>query len=290
LINYLSKIYKIYYTQSTIIAKYRILLKGNILMPKGIAGKTVIVTGAASGIGRTAAIAFAGEGAKVVVATDKNTMGAEETVGIIRKSGGDAIFLKCNVAVEQEVEELVSRAVEAFGRLDFAFNNAGVGPDGRRVPVLPVADLTEEIWDKTIDVNLKGAFFCMKHEIRQMLRQGQGGAIVNTASIGGLKFIPNFGAYAASKSGLIGLTKTAALEYADRGIRINVICPGPTDGTLLMENIRACNPEQGLEKGIPMGRIAKTEEIAKTALWLCSEDASFITGQALSVDGGITAG
>lgn len=259
-------------------------------MAEGIAGKTVIVTGAASGIGRTTAIAFADKGAKVVVATDKNTAGAEETVSIIRKTGGEAIYIKCNVAVEQEVEELISRTVDSFGRLDFAFNNAGVGPDGKRIPVLPLADLTEEIWDKTIDVNLKGAFFCMKHEIRQMLSQDHGGAIVNTASIGGLKFIPNFGAYAASKSGLIGLTKTAALEYADEGIRINVICPGPTDGTLLMENIRACNPEQGLEKGIPMGRIAKAEEIARSALWLCSNDASFITGQALCVDGGITAG
>jgi len=259
-------------------------------MARGIAGKTVIVTGGASGIGRTTAIAFAREGAKVVVTTDKNISGAEETVGIIRKAGGEGIFIKCNVAVEQEVEELVSRTVEAFGRLDFAFNNAGVGPDGKRVPVLPVVDLTEEIWDKTIDINLKGAFFCMKHEIRQMLRQGHGGSIVNTASIGGLKFIPNFGAYAASKAGLIGLTKTAALEYAEKGIRINVVCPGPTDGTLLLENIRSCNPEQGLEQGIPMGRIAKTEEIANTTLWLCSEDASFITGQAISVDGGITAG
>jgi NAD(P)-dependent dehydrogenase (short-subunit alcohol dehydrogenase family) len=194
------------------------------------------------------------------------------------------------VSAEHEVEELILKTVEAFGRLDFAFNNAGVGPDGRRVPVLPIVDLTEEIWDKTIDVNLKGTFFCMKHEIRQMIRQGHGGAIVNTASIGGLKFIPNFGAYAASKSGLIGLSKTAALEYAGKGIRINVVCPGPTDGTLLMENIRSSNPEQGLEKGIPMGRIAATEEIANTALWLCSDYASFITGQAISVDGGITAG
>jgi NAD(P)-dependent dehydrogenase (short-subunit alcohol dehydrogenase family) len=259
-------------------------------MAKGIAGKTVFVTGGASGIGKTTAIAFAKEGAKVAVATDKNISGAEETLRLIREAGGEGIFIKCNVAIEQEVEEAVSKTVEIFGRLDLAFNNAGVGPDGKRVPVLPLADLTEEIWDKTIDVNLKGAFFCMKHEVRQMIRQGQGGAIVNTASIGGLKFIPNFGAYAASKSGLIGLTKTAALEYAVNGIRINVICPGPTGGTLLMENISSCNPEQGLEKGIPMGRIAATEEIANAALWLCSDDASFITGQALSVDGGITAG
>jgi NAD(P)-dependent dehydrogenase (short-subunit alcohol dehydrogenase family) len=259
-------------------------------MASGISGKTALVTGGASGIGRTAAIAFAREGAKVAVATGSNISGGEETARFIREAGGEAIFIKCDVSVEHEVEAFISEIVKGFGRLDFAFNNAGVGPDGRRIPVLPVADLTEEIWDRTIDVNLKGAFFCMKHEIRQMISQGQGGSIVNTASIGGLKFIPNFGAYAASKSGLIGLAKTAALECAGKGIRINTVCPGPTGRTLLMENISAANPEQGLEKGIPMGRIATTEEIANTVLWLCSDNASFITGQAISVDGGITAG
>jgi NAD(P)-dependent dehydrogenase (short-subunit alcohol dehydrogenase family) len=259
-------------------------------MARDISGKTALVTGGASGIGRTTALAFAKEGAKVVVTTGNNISGAEETVRLIREAGGEAVFIKCNVSIEQEVEALISGAINAFGSLDFAFNNAGVGPDGKRVPILPITDLTEEIWDKTLDVNLKGAFFCMKHEIRQMIRQGRGGSIVNTASIGGLKFIPNFGAYAASKSGLIGLTKTAALEYAKNGIHVNVVCPGPTGGTLLMENITACNPEHGLEQGIPMGRIATTEEIASTVMWLCSGDASFITGQAISVDGGITAG
>ena len=259
-------------------------------MARNISGKIAVVTGGASGIGRTTAIAFAREGAKVVVTTDKNISGAEETARIIRNAGGEAAFVKCNVSIEKEVEALISETVNMFGRLDFAFNNAGVGPDGKRVPVLPITELTEEVWDKTIDINLKGAFFCMKHELRQMIKQGHGGAIVNTASIGGLKFIPNFGAYAASKSGLIGLAKTAALECAAHGIRINVVCPGPTGGTLLMENITACNPEQGLEKGIPMGRIATTEEIANAVLWLCSDDASFITGQSMSIDGGITAG
>lgn len=266
------------------------LLKRRIMMTSGIAGKTALITGGASGIGRTAAISFAREGAKVVVAADMNIAGAEDTVRLIREAGGEAIFIRCDVSKEHDVEELVRKTVDAFGSLDSAFNNAGVGPDGKRFPLLPIVDLTEEVWDRTIDVNLKGVFLCMKHEIRQMIRQAKGGSIVNTASIGGLKFIPNFGAYAASKSGLIGLSKTAALEYADRGIRINVVCPGPTDGTMLMENIRACNPEQGLEKDIPMGRIASTEEIANTTLWLCSDDASFITGQAISVDGGITAG
>jgi NAD(P)-dependent dehydrogenase (short-subunit alcohol dehydrogenase family) len=259
-------------------------------MTRGISGKTAIITGGASGIGRATAIAFAKEGARVAVTTDKNITGAEETVRLIHEAGGEAIFIQCNVSIEKEVENLVSETIKVFGRLDFAFNNAGVGPDGKRVPVLPITDITEEIWDKTLDTNLKGAFFCMKHEIRQMLKQGHGGAIINTASIGGLKFIPNFGAYAASKSGLIGLAKTAALEYAENGIRINVVCPGPTGGTLLMENITACNPEQRLEQGIPMGRVATTEEIANTVLWLCSNDSSFITGQAVSVDGGITAG
>jgi NAD(P)-dependent dehydrogenase (short-subunit alcohol dehydrogenase family) len=258
-------------------------------MARNISGKVALVTGGATGIGRTTALAFAKEGAKVVVTTGKNVSGAEDVIRLIRDAGGEAVFIKCDVSVEKEVEALISETVRIFGSLDFAFNNAGVGPDGKRVPVLPITELTEDIWDKTIDVNLKGAFFCMKHEIRQMIKQGSG-SIVNTASIGGLKFIPNFGAYAASKSGLIGLTKTAALEYAAKGIRINVVCPGPTGGTLLMENITLCNPEQHLEHGIPMGRIATTEEIANAVLWLCSGDASFITGQAVSVDGGITAG
>jgi len=258
-------------------------------MARNISGKVALVTGGATGIGRTTALAFAKEGAKVVVTTGKNISGAEDTIRLIREAGGEAVFIKCDVSMEKDVEALIKETVRIFGRLDFAFNNAGVGPDGKRVPVLPITELTEDIWDRTIDVNLKGAFFCMKHEIRQMIKQGSG-SIVNTASIGGLKFIPNFGAYAASKSGLIGLTKTAALEYASKGVRINVVCPGPTGGTLLMENITSCNPEQHLEHGIPMGRIATTEEIANTVLWLCSDDASFITGQAISVDGGITAG
>jgi NAD(P)-dependent dehydrogenase (short-subunit alcohol dehydrogenase family) len=258
-------------------------------MARNISGKVALVTGGATGIGRTTALAFAKEGAKVVVTTSRNISGAEDTIGLIRAAGGEGFFIKCDVSVEKEVENLISETVRIFGRLDLAFNNAGVGPDGKRVPVLPITELTEDLWDWTIDVNLKGAFFCMKHEIRQMIKQGSG-SIVNTASIGGLKFIPNFGAYAASKSGLIGLTKTAALEYASKGVRINVVCPGPTGGTLLMENITSCNPEQHLEQGIPMGRIATTEEIANAVLWLCSDDASFITGQTVSVDGGITAG
>jgi NAD(P)-dependent dehydrogenase (short-subunit alcohol dehydrogenase family) len=258
-------------------------------MARNISGRVALVTGGASGIGRTTAIAFAREGAKVVVTTDKNISGAEDTIRLIREAGGEAVFIKCNVSVEKEVENLIAETIHKFGRLDFAFNNAGVGPDGKRIPVLPITEITEEIWDWTIDVNLKGAFFCMKHEILRMIKQG-GGSIVNTASIGGLKPIPNFGAYSASKSGLIALTKTAALEYAANGIRINVVCPGPTGGTLLMENITACNPEQGLDKQVPMGRIGTTDEIANTVLWLCSDDASFITGQAISVDGGITAG
>jgi len=154
--------------------------------------------------------------------------------------------------------------------------------------VTPITEGSEEDWDNTINVNLKGVWLCMKYEIRQMLKQGSG-AIVNTSSVGGLKFIPGFGPYAASKSGVIGLTKTAALEYAANGIRVNAICPGPTAKTLLIENLSSVNPHaaEQMARAIPMGRLAEPEEIARTVRWLCSDEASFITGHALSVDGGL---
>ena len=259
-------------------------------MNREMQGKVALVTGAASGIGRVAAQLFAREGAKVVVTTDANVRGAEETVGLIREGGGDAVFVKCDVAKETDVEALVAKTVEVYGSLDYAFNNAGIGPDGVRVPVVFVADSPEEIWDRTMSVNLKGVFLCMKHEIRQMLRQGKG-AIVNNASVGVFKPLPGFSAYAASKTGLVGLTKAAALEVAASGIRVNVVCPGPTLRTRLQDNLTSANPQERERTlgVIPMQRLAEPEEVAEAVIWLCSDGASFVTGHVMPIDGGMTA-
>jgi NAD(P)-dependent dehydrogenase (short-subunit alcohol dehydrogenase family) len=259
-------------------------------MTTGFQGKVALVTGGASGIGRAAARLFAAEGASVIVSTDSNIQGGEETVRMIQSAGGKAAFVKCDVAKAADVEAMVNKAVELFGGLHYAFNNAGIGPDGGRMPIVPVADCPEEIWDRTLNVNLKGVFLCMKYEIRQMLKQ-KFGAIVNTSSMGAFKAVPGFAAYDASKSGLIGLTKAAALEYATSGIRINVLCPGPTDGTRLMENLTQYHPEERehINSTVPMKRLSSPEEMARPALWLCSDAASFITGSYLTVDGGLCA-
>jgi NAD(P)-dependent dehydrogenase (short-subunit alcohol dehydrogenase family) len=259
------------------------------VMTQGFQGKVALVTGAASGIGRATARIFAREGARVIVATDANIAGGEETVRLIKKAGGEAAFVKCDVSRASDVEAMVGKAVELFGRLDYAFNNAGIGPDGKRVPVVPIADFPEEIWDRTLDINLKGAFLCMKYEIRQMLKQKYG-AIVNTSSVGAYKAVPGFAAYDASKSGLGGLTRVAAVEYAASGIRVNTICPGPTQRTLLMDNLTSTNPaaRENMPNIIPMHRLAEPEEMAEAVIWLCSDAASFVTGQMLAVDGGMT--
>ena len=251
-------------------------------------GKVAIVTGGASGIGRVVAQKFAAEGARVVVATDSNMKGAEETVASIKAAGGEAMAVKCNVASEPDVEALVAACVKAYGRLDFAFNNAGVGPDGVRVPVVNTVDTSLEIWDKTVDVNLKGVFLCLKHELKQLLAQGGGGAIVNTSSVGAQKPLPGFAAYSASKAGINILTQVAALEVAAQGIRINAVMPCPTERTMLLENLSAASPEvkEGLASGIPLGRLARPEDMAAAVLWLCSDEA-FVTGHALPVDGGM---
>ena len=259
-------------------------------MPADMKGKVVIITGGASGMGRAASLEFASVGAKVAVITGHNTAGAEETVRLITEAGGEAAFFPCDVSQEAQVEAMVAAVVEHFGRVDCAFNNAGVGPDGVRIPYGPLVDLTEELWDRVMDVNLKGVFFCLKHELRQFRKQGGGGAIVNTASIGGLKMAPNFGAYGPSKAGVIALTQLAAREHAAEGIRVNVICPGPTLGTQLMANTLATDPgeEQALkEHVIPMGKLGTAEDIARAAVWLCSDLSGHITGQSLSVDGGM---
>jgi NAD(P)-dependent dehydrogenase (short-subunit alcohol dehydrogenase family) len=246
-----------------------------------LSDKIALVTGGASGIGRSTALAFAEAGAKVVV-SDMNAAGGEETVHRIQTQGGGAIFVKTDVTKAAEVEALVAQAVSTYGRLDCAFNNAGVGGTLART-----ADRSEAEWDLTMNVNLKGVWLCMKVELQQMLKQ-PGGAIVNAASAAGLIGFQNASAYAASKHGVVGLTRSAALEYARKNIRINAVCPGFTETAMLGE-WEASRP--GVSEGIvafnPMKRLAKPEEIAAAVVWLCSDAASFVTGHALSVDGGV---
>jgi NAD(P)-dependent dehydrogenase (short-subunit alcohol dehydrogenase family) len=246
-------------------------------------GKVALVTGAAAGIGRATTLAFAREGAKVVVA-DVMVKEGEEAAQAIRKAGGEAIFLKTDASKPAEVEAMVKQAVENFGRLDFAFNNAGI--EGKTAPT---AECTEENWDRIISINLKGVWLCMRQEIPVMVRQGSG-AIVNTASIAGLVGFPGLPAYTASKFGVIGLTKAAALEYAKQGIRVNAVCPGVIH-TAMVDRLIEGNPEMeaGLSAGTPLGRMGKPEEIAEVVIWLCSDKASFVTGHALVADGGYVA-
>lgn len=257
----------------------------------GITDKVAVVTGGATGIGRFTAIELAKAGAKVAVVTGHNISGAEDTVKIIRENGGEAISVMCDVSDEKQVEDMVKAVVDKYGSLDLAFNNAGVGPDGVRFPFGPLTELSIENFDEVVNTNFKGVFLCLKHELIQMKEQGFG-AIVNTASIGGLKMAPGFGAYGPSKAAVIALTKTAALENAAAGIRVNAVCPGPTLGTELMKNTMSNNPneEKALTSGIiPMAKLGSTEEVAKAVLWLLSDDSSFTTGQSLSVDGGMAA-
>jgi NAD(P)-dependent dehydrogenase (short-subunit alcohol dehydrogenase family) len=256
---------------------------------RGFEGRVALVTGGASGIGRITAEAFAREGAKVLVSTDSNIKGGEDTVEMIKASGGEALFVKCDVSKADDVEATVKAAVDTFGRLDFAFNNAGVGPDGVRMLQTDIVDLSEADWDRTVDVNLKGTFLCMKYEMRQMLRQKYG-VIINSSSAGAVKPQARLSAYGASKSGIFGLSKVAALECATSGIRVNVVCPGPTGRTRLMENLTSSDPskKEMMLDIIAMRRLGEPEDIAQAVIWLCSDAASFITGLIMPVDGGMT--
>ena len=258
-------------------------------MIKRFDGKVALVTGAASGIGRVGAQIFAREGAKVIVSTDSNVKGGEETVKLIKDAGGEATFVKCDVSKESDVAALVAKCVSLYGRLDYAFNNAGIGPDGKRVPLLNIVECTEEIWDRTLDINLKGVFLCLKYEMQQMFKQ-KSGAIVNTSSVGAIKPTPGFCAYTASKAGLNGLTKTAALEAAAYNVRVNTIMPGPTQRTLLNEYLTAARPEVEEEFAniVPLGRVSDPEDMAEAVVWLCSDMARQITGQCLPIDGGMS--
>lgn len=253
-------------------------------------GKVALVTGAASGIGRAGARLFAREGAKVIVTTGSNIRGGEETVELITEAGGEAFFVQCDVSQESQVQAMVETCVSRYGRLDYAFNNAGIGPDGMRLPLADIVDCPEDIWNRTLDVNLKGVFFCLKHEMRQMIKQGCG-AIVNTSSVGAVKPPPGFCAYTASKAGLNALTRTAALEGAAHNVRVNTIMPGPTQNTLLHEYLIGTQPSfsEDMATDIPLHRLAYPEDMAEAVIWLCSDVASFVTGQCLAIDGGMTA-
>ena len=250
-------------------------------------GKVALVTGASSGIGRASAQAFAGRGARVVIA-DVDPKGGEETVRLIKEGDGasrDAIFIAADISQPREVEALIAKAVATWGRLDYAHNNAGAEGTGVTTHLYP-----EDQWRHIIEVNLIGTWLCMKHEIQQMLRGGQG-AIVNTASIAGLVASPASGsAYTASKHGILGLTKSAALEYAQAGIRVNAVCPGVINTPMVERHINR-RPELGerLVAAEPVGRLGTAEEVAAAVVWLCSDAASFVTGHPLVVDGGFIA-
>ena len=252
-------------------------------MTDSVQDKVALVTGGSSGIGRATALAFAREGAKVAVA-DLNIVGGEETVSLIKSVGGEACFIEANMAEAASVEAMVKKAVETYGRLDCAHNNAGV--EGA---LIRTAEYEEDQWDQVIRINLTGVWLCLKYEIPQMLQQGSG-AIVNTASGAGLIGVKRMPAYVASKHGVVGLTKTAALEYAKSGIRVNAVCPGVIK-TPMVERVTGGRPDI-LDKMIaaePIGRSGQPEEIAEAVVWLCSDAASFVTGQAMAVDGGAVA-
>src|SRR5712692_10318524 len=252
-------------------------------MPRLLQGKIALVTGGGSGIGRATALKLAKEGAKVMIA-DYVPEGGERTVRMIEEAGGEASFVAADVSVTKQVEAMVAKTIASYGRIDCAFNNAGI--EGR---MANTAECTEENFDRTIAINLKGVWLCMKYEIPQMLKHG-GGAIVNTASVAGLVGFRGLVAYNASKGGVIMMTKTAALEYAQQGIRVNAVCPGvirtPMVARMLDASTLETYTEKDLEAAEPVGRMGKPEEIAAAVIWLCSEASSFVTGLPMAVDGG----
>jgi len=247
------------------------------------ADKVVLITGAGNGIGRATALAFAQQGAKVVVA-DMSRSAGEETTALITQAGGTASFILCDVTKDQDVQSMVDGTIETYGQLDIAFNNAGIEIESSKL-----ADGDEETYDKIMDVNVKGVWRCMKYQIPALLKQTTS-AIVNTASIAGLGAAPKMSIYSASKHAVIGLTKSAAVEYGKKGLRINAICPAVID-TEMFKRATENDPqkEQYVKSLHPVGRIGQPEEVAAAVLYLCSDLAGFTTGVALPIDGGATA-
>jgi NAD(P)-dependent dehydrogenase (short-subunit alcohol dehydrogenase family) len=251
-------------------------------MDKRFTGKVVLITGGTSGIGRATAIAFAEQGADVVIAGRREAEGAE-SLTLVQKAGGQGLFVRVDVNDESEIEAMVAKTLERFGRLDFAFNNAGVGGLGRATMTA-----TADIYDQIMNINVRGVFFSMKHQIPAILQSG-GGAIVNNASVLGLRPSANSPIYSASKAAVVGLTKSAALEFAPKGVRINAICPAIIE-TDMTEQLRGDEQTRAYLLSLhPVGRFGQSEEVAASVLYLCSPEASFITGVALPLDGGFAA-
>lgn len=251
-------------------------------MTQEMNGKVAIVTGGASGIGRAAALAFMKRGARVVVA-DLAVNNGEETVRMIAEGGSEGIFVKTDVSRISDVKAMVNTATKKYGRLDYAFNNAGIEYIGG-----DLVECSEEKWMKIIDINLNGIWRCMKYEIPEILKQGKG-AIVNTSSIGGLEGVPNSSPYIASKHGVIGITRAASAEYTKAGIRVNAVCPGLID-TPMVKRLSGSTPRESVESAQkPIERLGYPEEIAEAVVWLCSDAASFVCGHVMVVDGGATA-
>lgn len=247
-------------------------------------GKAAVITGAGSGIGRATAKIFAREGAKLLI-SDIVAEAGTETLEALRAAGAAAIFMKVDVSKASDVAAMVAKAVETYGRIDCAFNNAGIEGEGA-----VTHKCSEENWHRVISINLTGVWLCMKAEIEQMLKQGGGGSIVNTSSLAGLAGSVGGPAYVASKHGVAGLTKTAALEYGRHGIRVNAVCPGPIRTPMMQRIMRgSAEAEQRFIRAEPLKRFGDPEEIGESVAWLCSDRASYVTGLAMPVDGGAIA-
>lgn len=253
-------------------------------MAADLQGKVAIITGGTSGIGRDTAVLFARNGAKVVIAGRREAEG-NATLSQVRHAGGEGIFVKADVSKAADVQALINKTVEKYGRVDTAFNNAGIEGNWK-----PLIDLTEQEWDEVIDINLKGVWLCLKYQIQQMLKQGGGGTIVNMSSVAGLMGTPSAAPYGASKHGVLALTKTAALEFAKKQIRVNAVCPAVIETPMGDRLFGAPEIADQIKASHPLGRIGQPMEIAEAVLWLASDKSSFMTGHEIVLDGGFLVG